>query len=117
MSSWPYSTSDWKTARKRAIRRDGECCTVGRLFGGDCKGSLHVHHLVPLREDGDLLDLDNLATVCASHHPRWESLRRTLNEQRRPPMRRCRHRHVSAEARQLCEKRLNREKEWALVGT
>jgi len=117
MADRAYSTADWTRARERALARDHGRCTVGRLLGGDCNGALHVHHLVPLKEGGDPYALENLSTTCASHHPKWESLRRSLNEQRAPRRRRCPHRHVTAEARRLCEAKLNREKEWAFSAT
>jgi hypothetical protein len=68
-----------------------------------------VHHIQPVSDGGNPFRLDNLATVCASHHPRWEALRRQVLKAREPRWRRCRHRHVSREARRLCEARLNRE--------
>lgn len=103
-----YHTQDWNKARAYVLDRDGALCTVARLLGGHCHGLLHVHHVVPLASGGAAYDPDNLATVCAGHHPKWEALRRALIEERAPRWRRCRHRHVTAEARRLCEERLNR---------
>jgi len=87
---------------------------VGRLLGGGCSpGPLHVHHLVAVEDGGDPYALDNLGTVCATHHPWWEALRRyvvrtLLPEPSGPP--RCRHRHVSAAAREQCERRMARDR-------
>lgn len=104
-----YDSTRWRRARAAALARDGFRCTVGRLLGGPCSPApLHVHHLVPVSEGGDLYSLDNLATVCARHHRTWEALRRALLERRQPPRRRCPHRHRTAEARALCERRLAR---------
>lgn len=107
-----FNTLRWGIARRRALERDGERCTVNRLLGGACAGRLHVHHIVP-RGDGGTDALDNLGTVCAAHHPAWEALRRTLLERREPVRRRpqCRHRHRTAEGRAACERRLAREYE------
>ena len=99
-----YSTAQWRMLREAARERDDNRCTVARLLGGYCHGTLHVHHI---DRAGDLLDLDNLGTVCAHHHPRWEALRRAIVEGREQPRRRCRHRHRTREARELCERRLN----------
>jgi hypothetical protein len=74
-----YSTAEWRRTRARAIERDRGTCTVSRLLGGRCSsGPLHVHHIIPLSEGGDPLDLDNLGTSCSHHHPRWEALRRAI---------------------------------------
>lgn len=100
-----YSTPAWHAARAAAIERDGARCTVARLLGGPCAdGALHVHHLIPVSEDGSAFDLDNLVTVCATHHPRLEALRRAVLKEREAP--RCRHHHPYIEGRLLCEARL-----------
>jgi hypothetical protein len=100
-----YNSTSWRKLRARARERDANRCTVARLIGGECSGLLHVHHI---DRDADPLDLSNVGTVCAAHHPRWEALRRALVEQRQPRWRRCPHRHRSAEAQAICERRLNR---------
>ena len=94
--------------RERILQRDGRRCTVGRLLGGDCHPTLHIHHIVP-RADGGTDDVDNLATVCAAHHPTWESLRAWLERKRQPrTWKRCtRHRHPYPQGREQCERRLN----------
>jgi hypothetical protein len=108
-----YSTRDWRLVSDRARERDGLRCTVARLLGGPCSERLHAHHLIPASERPDLaLDLDNVVTACASHHPRLEALRRSVVE-RREPRRRCPHRHRTRYARQLCESRLNRDRQAA----
>ena len=104
-----YTSPRWLHARERALARDGERCTVSRLLGGRCGGTLHVHHIVPLAEGGAPYDLDNLGTSCAPHHPTWEALRRQLTTVRSRSWRRCPHRHTSREARRQCEARLNRQ--------
>lgn len=100
-----YSSTSWRQLRALARERDANRCTVARLLGGRCSGLLHVHHI---DRDADWLDLDNTGTVCAAHHPKWEALRRSLVEQRQPRWRTCPHRHTSAEAKAICERRLNR---------
>lgn len=107
------NSTRWSRARRAALRRDGNRCTVSRWLGGACApGPMHVHHVVAVSEGGDRYDLENLGTTCASHHPMWESLRRELvrrilASEEGPP--RCPHRHVSREARELCEARLARQ--------
>ncbi len=105
-----YSTLHWRTVAARARKRDGNRCTVARLLGGDCHGRLHVHHIVPVSEGGPEFDLENLGTVCASHHPFWESLRRVLVRRLTTPMPKCGHWHASREAREICERRLARQR-------
>jgi hypothetical protein len=120
MAYWPwwntmpptdvYNTLEWELARSRAISRDRGLCTVARILGGDCSlDPLHVHHVRPVSEGGAPYDLTNLATVCASHHPIWEGLRRSLvaastPKQKTPP--RCRHFHRTDAARRECELRM-----------
>jgi HNH endonuclease len=108
-----YGTHRWRLAARAARERDEGRCTVSRLLGGRCsRGTPHVHHLVPVEEGGARYDLDNLATVCASHHPTWESVRRSLLNARRDPEPRpirCTHQHRSREAREICERRMARQ--------
>lgn len=109
-----YDTSLWDDARAAALERDGHRCTVARWLGGACSpGPLQVHHLHAVAEGGAPFDLDNLGTACQGHHPMWESLRRLLVRrmlaQQEPVV--CRHRHVSVEARRICEARMARERE------
>lgn len=104
-------TTLWDEARAAALARDDHRCTVARWLGGRCTGPLHVHHIHALEDGGAPFDLDNLGTACAAHHPMWEALRRVLVERMfpappAPP--RCTHRHVSAEARRICEENLAR---------
>lgn len=91
--------------RERILQRDGSC-VVGRLLGGNCHPTLHVHHIIPVSHGGTDDD-ENLALVCQAHHPVWESLRAWLERKRQPRIRRCRHQHRSREAREICERRLN----------
>ena len=105
-----YNTLRWRLARSRALERDGSRCSVARLLGGDCSASLHVHHLHPVSEGGSLYALENLLTVCESHHPVLEAFRRRLLAAEvsddRPV--RCPHLHRTAEARAACEARMAR---------
>ncbi len=107
-----YNTLRWRIARNRALERDGHRCTVSRLLGGPCApGPLHAHHIVPVEEGGPLFDVDNLGTTCSAHHSQWESLRRILARRRRAPAPRCPHQHRTVEAREICERRLARQRE------
>lgn len=98
-------STTWADIREDVLRRDGERCTVGWLLGGACHETLDVDHLIP-REDGGTDDLSNLITVCHAHHPMREAIRREVL--RRRGWRRCPHEHRSREAREMCERRLNR---------
>ena len=102
-----YSSAEWRALREQARARDANRCTVSRLLGGQCHGRLHAHHI---DRDGDPLDLDNVGTTCAHHHPRWEALRRSLTTVREPVRwRRCPHSHRYPSGREACERRLNRD--------
>lgn len=103
-----YSTLRWRVVRSRALRRDGHRCTVSRWFGGSCSATLHVHHIVPVRDGGAAYDVENLATVCAVHHPQWEALRRSIVRRKEEPVLRCPHFHRTAEGRRQCEARMAR---------
>lgn len=104
-----YDTSAWRHIRDLALARDGDRCTVARLLGGDCHPTLHAHHIVPMSEGGAPLDVDNVLTACASHHPMVEALRRRLMEKLVAPRPRCRHRHPYPEGRRQCEERMARQ--------
>lgn len=114
-----YDTLRWRATADRARKRDGNRCFVARLLGGECAGGTpHAHHIRPLEEGGAPYDLENVATVCASHHPVWEALRRRLLAaldlpEERPP--RCHHFHRTAEARRQCESRMARQRERSRV--
>lgn len=104
-----YSTPDWRELRERVLARDGNRCTVARLLGGACGGTIHVHHIEPRSERPDLeLDEDNCASVCASHHPAWEALRRAVERSRRP-LPPCGHFHMYPEGRAECDRRRARK--------
>lgn len=102
-----YAQPEWAHARDAALHRDGERCTVSRLFGGECHASLHVHHVVPLADGGAPYDLDNLLTACKRHHPMLEAMRRYVLRQRQVPP--CRHRHFYDHARRECLERRMRQ--------
>lgn len=112
-----YDSSEWREFAAGIRERDGHRCTVGWLLGGDCSGHLHVNHVIPRREAPHLqFAPDNCGTVCASHHPQWEALRRTLVSRRTVPP--CRHRHPYKEGAEACRRRRARELgvDIALVG-
>lgn len=111
MTETLYNTHPWRTARESALARDGRRCTVSRLLGGRCSlGPLHVHHILAVADGGDRFDVDNLGTTCATHHPMWEALRRTLVKRLLAGPPRCTHQHRSVEARRICERRLARQR-------
>lgn len=100
-----YNSPEWRDLSERARARDGHRCTVARLLGGPCSEILHAHHVVALADGGAPLDLDNVLTVCASHHPTLEALRRTIVLRRHPELRPCRHDHRYREGREECRRR------------
>ena len=100
-----YNSQEWEQARTRTLLRDANRCSLGRLFGGDCHPVLHVHHLRRPEDGGEPYADLNLLTVCASHHPQLEALRRAVARRER---RRCPHRHPYPGAREACERKLAR---------
>jgi hypothetical protein len=107
-----YDSQEWRELSERAIERDGGRCLVAWIFGGRCSGRLDGHHIVPRAEAPGLeLDIDNVLTACARHHPMVEALRRQIIERRDQDERRyrCPHKHVTAEGRRQCEARRRRE--------
>lgn len=97
-----YSSPEWLALRERVLARDGGRCTVSRLLGGACDGTLHVHHIEKRADRPDLeLDDDNCATSCARHHPTWEAMRRYI-ERARQPVPPCTHNHPYREGRLQC---------------
>jgi hypothetical protein len=102
-----YSTTAWLAAREAIRLRDGNACVVARLLGGVCSSRLDVHHIKPRAEYPRLaLDPANLVTVCSSHHPTWEALRRIVlvldGEVELPP---CHHEHRYRAGREECDRR------------
>lgn len=100
-----YDSPEWRAVRDRVLARDGRRCTVGRLLGGPCHPTLHVHHVVPVSEGGAPFDDDNAVTVCARHHPMLEAIRRAVLARRERPVPKCRHNHRYDHARRECHER------------
>jgi hypothetical protein len=104
-----YDSPVWQDLRARALARDEGRCTVARLLGGECSRRLDVHHLVPVSEGGEEFPpLEDVLTACSRHHPSLEGLRRYVVRYRRREKPRCPHKHVTSEARRICEARLAR---------
>lgn len=96
-----YGSAEWRALRLRRIEADGSRCTIARLLGDECEGTLHVHHVKDVATYPDLaLDFENTATVCAKHHPVWEGIRRKANRELPP----CRHQHRYKAGREQCER-------------
>lgn len=91
----------YDTAAFRALPR--ERCAVEELIGGTCSGEIALHHVHPLSLGGEVDG--RLVPCCAAHHPMLEALARRVYGL--PQYRRCPHRHVTREAREACERRLN----------
>lgn len=97
MATVPYYTSRW-----RGLER--ERCEVAELLGGECAGPIHRHHVVPMSLGGDA-DGETVE-VCERHHPMLEALARKVHKL--PEHKICPHHHRTREAREACERRLNR---------
>ena len=101
MSQTLYDTRHWRKFRE-SVRADETECALS-VLAGPCQGDLHVHHIKPLAEGGELFPTeDGVAVLCARHH---RMLHGFLNRQR--DWKTCPHTHRSREAREQCERRLN----------
>ena len=64
-----YNNKRWKEARQKALDRDGgECVVCGT------EENLHVHHIYPVSAGGPRFELNNLVTLCRTHHMEYEGL-------------------------------------------
>ncbi|MBU5292814.1 HNH endonuclease [Anaerosalibacter bizertensis] len=68
-----YKSREWRKARAEVMRRDNyecqKCKDRGEVTVGNEDSSLHVHHIVHLKDNPLLgLDKNNLITLCASCH-------------------------------------------------
>jgi len=101
-----YSDPEWLDLAARAKARDGHRCTVARLLGGSCSGTLHAHHLIPMSEGGPFLpDLEGVITTCAGHHRVLHALRSFVARRMTRKPRPCRHDHRYDIARRECRRR------------
>jgi 5-methylcytosine-specific restriction protein A len=58
-----YRSRMWQSLRKRVLKEQPWCAVL------DCMNlSLHVDHVVPLRDGGAAYDRANLQGLCAKHH-------------------------------------------------
>ena len=64
-----YQNNKWKETRQKALERDGNKCTICQT-----ETDLHVHHIRPVSDGGSKYELNNLVTLCASCHKKWEGL-------------------------------------------
>jgi len=72
-----YYGENWLRQSRKVRERDNHTCQVCGLDGDDYYRQLSVHHITPLRdfdEPEDANDLDNLITLCAACHQKWEGL-------------------------------------------
>jgi hypothetical protein len=78
-----YYGPSWPSQRRKVLERDGyKCVSCGMTHDEHLKkygAGLEVHHRQPFREFGlerheEANQLDNLVTLCKSHHKQWEHL-------------------------------------------
>jgi 5-methylcytosine-specific restriction endonuclease McrA len=70
-----YQTAEWRRLSARAIRRDGECLVCAHLVRLEDGGALVAHHVIGRAHGGPDI-LQNLVTLCSSHHSTYEGLKR-----------------------------------------
>jgi 5-methylcytosine-specific restriction endonuclease McrA len=86
-----YTTSTWRRARRKTLTRDGYQCRAIEIYGDleircPATTNLHVHHITRPEDGGARYHLDNLITLCTSHHSRLElRLDPTRDRTRRKP--------------------------------
>ena len=64
-----YNNKRWREARQVALDRDGGVCVVCGT-----EENLHVHHIHPVSAGGPRFELNNLVTLCRTHHFKYEGL-------------------------------------------
>jgi len=64
-----YQTKAWKEVRQEALAQaNGTCEACGS------EEQLVGHHVIPLSDGGEPLDVDNVTILCRSCHMEWEGL-------------------------------------------
>lgn len=91
----------YDTAAFRALPR--ERCAVHELLGGECAGVVARHHVHPMSLGG--AESGRTVPVCARHHGYLEAIARRVYGA--PRWRTCPHKHVTPEAKERCEAKLN----------
>ena len=62
----------FQAIRKKVLERDKFCC-----FDCGSRERLHVHHVIPIRDDASLAyDIDNLVVLCPKCHVKCEGLKK-----------------------------------------
>lgn len=64
-----YQTEAWKEVRREALEKANHECEVCGIAE-----QLVGHHVIPLSDGGEPLDVDNVAILCRSCHMEWEGL-------------------------------------------
>lgn len=65
----PYSTKEWKEAKEKVLKRDGNTCQLCGKSGEE--ESLHINHIMPYRLIRSHISL-NLVTLCSSCHAKTD---------------------------------------------
>ena len=69
--------SGWKYAREKALDRDNHCCVICGATKEDKPKRIDVHHISHVESFDDRSnahELENLVTLCRSHHRQWEGI-------------------------------------------
>lgn len=73
MADRRYTTRRWRTLREQALVRDGYHCVKPACTN---PGPLAVDHIWEVADGGPFWSLDNLQTLCDSHHKQKTNLER-----------------------------------------
>ena len=63
-----YNTARWQQLRRQIIQRDGGHCTIPDCRTPRTTRSLHVDHILEVRDGGPFWTPTNLTTLCRTHH-------------------------------------------------
>jgi len=72
-----YYGSDWEAKANECRKRDEFKCQDCGTDESELPKSLHVHHIIPLRQFDDVEEankLNNLVSLCPDCHQKWEGL-------------------------------------------
>jgi 5-methylcytosine-specific restriction enzyme A len=66
LAQWPYSTTRWQRLRARRLKMQPLC--AARSYHGRIVPAREVDHIHPISKGGAVWEIDNLQSLCSTHH-------------------------------------------------